>query len=62
MGKTECKGPHGKFRLRWKDNIPMDLKEIGLVVVDSINLASVCGSGDWQWTFGGPMKFVKFLQ
>jgi len=34
-----CKGPNGKFRRRWEDNIEMVLKEIGMVVVEWINLA-----------------------
>jgi hypothetical protein len=29
-GKPEGKGPLGKFRCRWQDNIKLDLKAIGL--------------------------------
>jgi len=28
-GKSECKRPLGRPRLRWKDNIRMDLQEVG---------------------------------
>jgi hypothetical protein len=29
VGKPEGKRPLGRLRLRWKDNIKMDLKEVG---------------------------------
>jgi len=29
MGKTEGKGPIGRPRRRWEDNIKMDLQEVG---------------------------------
>ena len=35
MGKSEGKIPHGRPRLRWDDNIKMDLQEVG------------CGGTDW---------------
>jgi hypothetical protein len=28
-GKPEGKGPHGRPRCRWEDNIKMDLQEVG---------------------------------
>jgi len=34
MGKPEGKGPLGRSRRRWKDNIKMDLMEVGLVGMD----------------------------
>jgi hypothetical protein len=34
VGKPERKGPLGRPRSRWIDNIKIDLLEIGLVVVD----------------------------
>jgi hypothetical protein len=34
VGKPEGKGPLGRPRRRWIDNIKMDLLEIGLSVVD----------------------------
>jgi hypothetical protein len=39
VGKQEGKGPLGRPRRRWIDNIKMDLLEIGLNVVDWIGLA-----------------------
>jgi hypothetical protein len=39
VGKPEGKGPLGRPRSRWIDNIKMDLLEIGLSVVDWICLA-----------------------
>jgi hypothetical protein len=29
LGKPEGKRPLGRFRLRWEDNIEMDLQEVG---------------------------------
>jgi hypothetical protein len=29
VGKPEAKRPHGRARRRWKDNIKMDLQEVG---------------------------------
>jgi hypothetical protein len=39
VGKPEGKAPLGRPRRRWMDNIKMDLLEIGLSVVDWIDLA-----------------------
>jgi hypothetical protein len=39
MGKPEGKRPLGRPRRRWVDNIKMDLKEIGWVGIDWIELA-----------------------
>jgi hypothetical protein len=39
VGKPEGKRPLGRPRRRWIDNIKMDLLEIGLSVVDLIDLA-----------------------
>jgi hypothetical protein len=39
VGKPEGKRPPGRPRRRWRDNIKIDLLEIGLRVVDSIGLA-----------------------
>jgi hypothetical protein len=39
VGKPEGKRPLGRPRLRWMDNIKIDLSEIGLSVVDWIGLA-----------------------
>ena len=35
MGKPEGKRPLGRHRLRWKDNIKIDIQEVG------------CGDMDW---------------
>jgi hypothetical protein len=39
VGKTEGKRPQGRPRLRWVDNIKMDLREIGWDGFDWIDLA-----------------------
>ena len=39
VGKPEGKRPLGKPRCRWKDNIKMDLQEVGCGSVDWIDLA-----------------------
>ena len=39
VGKSEGKRPLGRPRLRWKDKIKMDLKEIGCEVMDWTELA-----------------------
>jgi len=39
VGKSERKRPLGRPRRRWKDNIKMDLQEVGLVCGDWIELA-----------------------
>jgi len=39
VGKSEGKRPLGRPRRRWKDNIRMDIKEIGWEGVDWIHLA-----------------------
>jgi hypothetical protein len=36
VGKTEGKRPFGRSRLRWEDNIKMDLQKVG------------GGGGDWM--------------
>jgi hypothetical protein len=40
------KRPLGRPRHRWEDNIKMDLREIGLVCLDWINLAQ--GRDQWR--------------
>ena len=39
VGKPEGKRPPGRPRLRWKDNIKMDLQEVECGCVDWIELA-----------------------
>jgi hypothetical protein len=38
VGKPEGKRPLGRHRHRWKDNIKMDLQEVGCGVMDWIEL------------------------
>jgi len=33
-GETEGKRPHGRHRLRWEDNIKVDLQEVGCGCMD----------------------------
>jgi len=39
VGRTEVKRPLGRPRLRWKDNIKLDLQEVGCGGMDWIELA-----------------------
>jgi hypothetical protein len=39
VGKSEGKRPLGRPRLRWEDNIMMDLQEVGCGCMDWIGLA-----------------------
>jgi len=39
VGKPEGKSPLGRPRCRWKDNIKMNLQEVGCVGMDWIDLA-----------------------
>ena len=39
VGTIEGKRSFGRFRPRWKDNIKMDLQEVGIGGVDWIELA-----------------------
>jgi hypothetical protein len=39
VGKREGKGPFGRPRHRWEDNIKMDLQEVGCAGTDWIELA-----------------------
>ena len=39
VGKPEGKRPLGRLRLRWEDNIEMDLQEVGCGGMDWIELA-----------------------
>ena len=39
VGKPEGKGPLGRPRLRWVDNIRVDLQEVGCGCMDWIGLA-----------------------
>jgi hypothetical protein len=39
VGKHEGKRPLGRHRLRWEDNIKIDLQEVGWGDIDRIDLA-----------------------
>ena len=39
MGKPEGKRPLGTLKLRWEDNIKMDLQEVGCGLMEWIELA-----------------------
>ena len=41
MGRPEGKNPLRRPRSRWKDNIKMDLKEVGWVARNCMDLAHV---------------------
>jgi len=47
LGKSEGRRPLGRPRLRWVDNIRMDLQEVGCVYMDWIWLAQ---DRDRWWT------------
>jgi hypothetical protein len=48
VGKHEGKSPFGRPRRRWKDNIKLDLQEVGCGGMNRIELAQ-----DWErwWAF-----------
>jgi hypothetical protein len=46
VGKPEGRRPLGRPRRRWKDNIKMDLREVGGGGMDWINLAQ--DRGRWR--------------
>jgi len=48
VGKPEEKGPLGRPKRRWVDNIRMDLREVGCGYMDWIGLAK---DGDRWWKF-----------
>jgi hypothetical protein len=64
-GEEECrmperKGPLGRPRHRWVENIKMDLREIGWNGVDWIHLAQVEGSFEHGNELSGSIKFWEF--
>jgi len=46
VGKLEGKGPLGRSRHRWEDNIKLDLQEVGCGGMDWIELAE--GRDRWR--------------
>jgi 3-oxoacyl-ACP reductase-like protein len=55
VGKPEGKGPLGRPRGRWEDNIKMDLQEVGCGDLDWIELAE--NRDRWQALVNAVMKF-----
>jgi hypothetical protein len=55
VGKPEEKRPLGRPRLRWADNIKMDLQEVGCGYVDWIGLAQ--DRDRWQTFLSAVMNF-----
>jgi hypothetical protein len=47
--KLEVKTPLGRPRLRWEDNIKLDLQEVRCGAVDWINLVQDKGCGGMDW-------------
>jgi hypothetical protein len=55
VGRPEGKRPLGRPRRRWEDNIKMDLREIGIDVVNWIRLAQ--DRVQWRAFVNTVMKF-----
>ena len=55
LGTSEGKRPLGRPRTRWEDNIKMDLKELGCVCMDWIELAQ--DKESWQALVNAVMNF-----
>jgi hypothetical protein len=45
VGNAQGKGPQGRTKYRWEDNIQMDIREIGCCGVDWIHVARIEASG-----------------
>ena len=55
VGKPEGKRPLGRPRIRWEDNIKMDIQEVGCEGMDWIDLAQ---DGDrWRAVVNAVMNF-----
>jgi hypothetical protein len=55
VGKPEGRRPLGRPRPRWKDNIKMDLREVGWGGMDWINLAQ--DRNRWRALVNAVMNF-----
>jgi hypothetical protein len=55
VGRSEGKSPVGRPRLRWEDNIKMDLEEVGCGSMDWIELAQDRES--WRALVNAVMNF-----
>jgi hypothetical protein len=58
VGKLEGKAPLGRPRLRWEDNIKMDLREIGWGDVDWLCLTQ--DRGQWRGLVNTVINLIKF--
>ena len=58
VGKPDGKRPLGIPRRRWKDNIKMDLQEVGRGCGDWMELAGACEYGNEIW---GSTNCEEFL-
>jgi hypothetical protein len=56
VGKPEGKGPLGRRRRRWVDNIKMDLREVGWGGMDWIDLAQ--DRDQWRALVNTVMNFL----
>jgi hypothetical protein len=54
MGKPEGRGPLGRPRSRWVENIKMDLRELWWHVIDWIDL--VQDRGQWRKHITSPLQ------
>ena len=64
MGKPEGKRPLGRTRHRWKDNIKLDLQEVGCGGMDWIDLSGygqVAGTCKGRNEPSGSIKRGEFL-
>ena len=61
VGKPEGKGPLGKPRHRWEDNIKMDLQEVRCGGMDWFELAQVAGTCECGNEPPGSIKCREFL-
>jgi hypothetical protein len=59
VGKPEGKRPLGRLRSRWKDNIKMDLQEVGCGSMDWIDLAQ---DRDRWWAVVNAVMNLRFPQ
>jgi hypothetical protein len=65
VGKPEGKRSLGRTRRRWKDNIRMDLQEVGCGGMDWIGLApdrDVAGNSECGYEPSGSTKCGEFLE
>jgi hypothetical protein len=64
VGKSEGKRPLGRPRLRWEDNIKMNLQEVGCRIMDWIDLAEdrqVAGTCECGNEPSDSIKWGEFL-